>query len=434
VSEMEELVALLDDRVIGRVRRDARGRMSFAYEPSWREAEGAYPLSLSMPLAAREHDHDRIEPFLRGLLPDDPRLLESWARLFRISPRNVFAQLAHVGADCAGAVQFVRPDRLDEVLSGAADHTEWLEPRDVAARLRTLRDDPSARRLARDVGQFILAGAQPKTALLFENARWGIPSGRVPTTHILKPPLGRFEGHAENEHLCLTLARACGLPAARSQVLHFDDEVAIAIERYDRVRLGNRILRVHQEDLCQALGVSPLTKTQSEGGPGIKEIVEILRMHSSAPDEDVETFIDAVAFNWLIAEPEAHARNYSLLLGAGPRVRLAPLYGISSILPYDEAGARKIKLSMKVGGEYALRQIGSRQWRKLARKNQIDGDALIARLQAMAERLPDEVGAARDAAHRDGLDRGIIDRLAATLIARAGECAKILSLATVSAP
>src|ERR1700675_5155278 len=115
-----------------------------------------------------------------------------------------------------------------------------------------LRVDHSALRSPRDTGQFSLAGAQPKTALLFENNRWGVPSGRVPTTHILKPPTGEFDGHAENEHFCLELARALGMAVPNSAIMHFKNEIAIVVERYDRLSAGARLIRIHQEDMCQA--------------------------------------------------------------------------------------------------------------------------------------------------------------------------------------
>ena len=204
----EELVAVLDGRETGRVVRDNRGRLSFTYQEAWRAAADAYPLSISMPLALAEHGHAKIDPFLWGLLPDNEMVLDHWARKFQVSARNAFALIACVGEDCAGAVQFVRLERLEAILEGDPPPIEWLDEAAIALRLRILREDHSAWRIPRDTGQFSLAGAHPKTALLFENDRWGVPSGRVPTTHILKPPSGDFDGHAENEHFCLELGRA----------------------------------------------------------------------------------------------------------------------------------------------------------------------------------------------------------------------------------
>ncbi len=421
-----ELVALLDGKEVGRVHRDARGRLTFVYADEWRNAADAYPLSLSMPLGAKEHGRSVIEAFLWGLLPDNEQVLSRWAAKFQVSARNVFALISHVGEDCAGAVQFVTPDRLSAIRSGKEDKIEWLDESEIAKRLQTLRADHAAWRLPRDTGQFSLAGAQPKTALLLQNGRWGIPSGRLPTTHILKPPTGHFDGHAENEHICLMLARSFGLPAAQSKVMRFKEEIAIVIERYDRQHKGNDIVRVHQEDICQALGIMPTKKYQNEGGPSAFNIVELLRTYSTDRQDDLDTFIAALGFNWLIAGTDAHAKNFSLLLG-GRRVRLAPLYDVASILPYDEFDLRKVKLAMKIGSEYKLSLIGLRQWQKFAREVRVEADELVELLVSMAKQLPDEVNTARARAREEGLDEAIIERLATQLIERAGECERVLA-------
>jgi serine/threonine-protein kinase HipA len=423
-----ELVALLEGREIGRVRGNARGGINFRYDDEWRHDPNAYPLSLSMPLGAREHGRSVTEAFLWGLLPDNDQVLERWARKFQVSARNVFSLLSHVGEDCAGAVQFVLAERLKALTSGKEDKVEWLDEADVAKRLQAVREDHAAGRLPRDTGQFSLAGVQPKTALLFQNGRWGVPSGRIPTTHILKPPTGQFDGHAENEHVCLDLAREFGLPAAQSKVMHFGKEVAIVLERYDRSASGNDILRVHQEDACQARGIMPTRKYQNEGGPSAHEIAELVRTYSTDRETDLDTFVGSLAFNWLIVGTDAHAKNYSLLL-ANRRVRLAPLYDIASILPYRDIDLKKARFAMKIGGKYEVSMIGLRQWEKQARELRVEPEALIERIDEMARKLPDLVNGARVRAEKQGLKRAIIERLAAGLTERAGECRRLLEKA-----
>lgn len=419
----KELIALLGGREVGRVRQDPRGRLTFTYDDRWRRDPGTYPLSLSMPLAAAEHGHAVVDAFLWGLLPDNVQILDRWGRRFRVSARNAFALIAQVGEDCAGAVQFARRERLDVLLGEAPAPVRWLDEAAVAERLRALRSDASAWRQPGDTGQFSLAGAQPKTALLRERGRWGVPAGRMPTTHILKPPTGDLDGHAENEHLCLALARELGLPAAASEVRRFDGEVAIVIERYDRLRRSGEILRVHQEDACQALAVPPSRKYESEGGPGVLRIVELLRTQSSAREEDVTRFVDAVAFNWLLAAPDAHSKNFSLLLAAGGQVRLAPLYDVASALPYPKLDLRRLTLAMKLGGEYRLHAIGARQWRKMAAELHLDHTRLSSRVRELAERMPDAYAAVRRRAEAGGLRHPVVRQLAELLVARGRQCA-----------
>lgn len=296
-------------------------------------------------------------------------------------------------------------------------------------RLRALKADQAAWRIPRDTGQFSLAGAQPKTALLFENGRWGVPSGRAPTTHILKPPTGEFDGHAENEHFCLSLARELGLPVANSTVRWFEDQVAIVVERYDRIRVGDRLFRIHQEDLCQALANPPATKYENEGGPGVADGVRLLAEVSSAPAEDIAVFLDAVILNWLIGGTDAHAKNYSLLLAAGGRVRLAPLYDIASALPYPDLDFQRLKLAMKLGGEYRIRDIGPRHIERLARETRQDPAALIARAAGMTARIRDAASAVAARTIDAGLTHPIVPRLADAVTRRAEGVARALAAA-----
>src|SRR5256885_13015525 len=151
-----QLIAIFNGREIGRVTHDIRGRLTFVYGEDWRRTDWAYPLSLSMPLSAAEHSHKAIEAFLRGLLPDNATVLDRWARRFQVSARNPFALMGHVGEDCAGAVQFVRPERRDVVVGQGASEIVWIDEADVAERLRALRADHAAWRMPRDDGQFSL--------------------------------------------------------------------------------------------------------------------------------------------------------------------------------------------------------------------------------------------------------------------------------------
>lgn len=302
------LVVLLGGRHMGTVTQGDSGKLRFVYDDDWRSDPRATPLSLSMPLTVAVHRHDVVEPFLWGLLPDNEKVLARWARDNHVSPRNPFALLSHVGEECAGAAQFVRPERVSDAIAGG--EVEWLDDDELAARVRSLRADPTAWQTSLREGQFSLAGAQAKIALLRDAKKWGRPSGRIPTTHIVKPAIEGFDDHDLNEHLCLRAAALTGLRAAFSEVIAFGDERAIVVERYDRVRHAGEIVRVHQEDLCQALGIPPTKKYQNEGGPTPTSIIEMLRRSDpAAAPRSIEAFVEALAFNWLIGGTDVMRRT-----------------------------------------------------------------------------------------------------------------------------
>lgn len=418
----DRLVALANGRVMGAVHRDARGQLAFEYDEGWSRNDAAYPLSLSMPLTVPNHGHDQIEPWLWGLLPDNENVLTRWARTFHVSARNAFSLLRATGEDCPGAVQLVRPERVDRVMAPAGRQVVWLTAAEVEARLRTLRMDDSAWRLDGDEGQFSLAGAQSKTALLQEDGRWGIPQGATPTTHILKPPIPGFPGHCENEHLCLALAEALGIPTARSLVGRFGQETAIVVERYDRIRAAGRLVRLHQEDLCQTLARSPFNKYQSDGGPGCRDIAGAIQSHCGRPGEDLRTFVKAIAVNWVIGGTDAHARNFSLLIGAGGNARLAPLYDLASALPYPGHYAPRLKLAMKIGGESRLGYIQVRHWARFAAEVGLPPEEVLGICESVAAETPDRFADVVAAALSEGLDHPIIERLKREVTSHASAC------------
>jgi serine/threonine-protein kinase HipA len=379
-----------------------------------------------MPLVATSHGHAAVEPFLWGLLPDHNEILRRWGQRFHVSPRNPFRLLAHVGEDCAGAVQLVKPDSVSDYLAGSQKgKVDWLTDEEIAVRMDLLRRDASVGRTGDDTGQFSLAGAQPKTAFHFDpqKDRWGIPSGATPTTHIFKPAMGTFEGYAENEHFCLRLAQELGLPAASSRVLHFKGIPVIVVERYDRLRDEEKVIRIHQEDACQALGRMPQQKYQNEGGPSTLEIFNLLHEWSSNRQADEEVFVKSLALNWILYATDGHAKNYSLLIAPGNQVRLAPLYDIASALPYPEAvPPRKAKLAMKVGGQYLVSLIGRHEWEKFAAEHRLDKDRLLETIVTMAKALPDLAGRLDAEMRQQKISNALTQKLAHSLAVRSREC------------
>src|SRR6266511_288505 len=282
-----------------------------------------------------------------------------------------------------------------------------------------------------DTGQFSLAGAQAKTALHQDPAtrRWGEPQGATPTTHILKPAVTGLDEHDLNEHLCLRAADLLGLPAASSYVGRFGSERVIVVERYDRLRHPDGTLtRIHQEDMCQALGRPPTSKYQNEGGPTPEQIITVLRENvfpASAATEAVNRFVDALAYNWIIGGTDAHAKNYSVLLSRF-QVRLARLYDVASTLPYDDMYVPKLRMAMKIGGEYGLDAVHGRHWRRFAQANQLDPDETVARLDDLATRTPDAFTASAEDEAVQALKSQLPSRLTDRVAARAAQCRKKL--------
>jgi serine/threonine-protein kinase HipA len=422
-----KLVALLDGRKVGNVHQSSNGRLGFEYYEPWRTKAGAYPISLSMPLTAREHAHEAISAFLWGLLPDNGQTLDHYGRLFGVSAGNPVALLARIGADCAGAIQLISPDQVHRMLgiAPAKPTVDWITEAEIAAELRTVRMEGIPGRTRRTAGQFSLAGAQPKIALLEENGRWGRPLGRTPTNRILKPPSREFRGFAENEHLCLDIAYELGLGVVNSEVRRFGDEVAIVVERFDRIKKRGRYHRVHQEDVCQALSVLPTRKYENEGGPGIQAVLSLIREASQAPEDDSGRFIDAMSLNWVLASTDGHAKNYALLHGSGG-VRLAPFYDIASYLPYSDERLYRVKLAMRVGGEYQVRNIRRRHWEKLATENRLSIDYVLDRIARILDALPKAVEVVTARSIREGLEPSIIHPFEKQLQRRIPYCQTLL--------
>jgi serine/threonine-protein kinase HipA len=423
----EELYVFCGERVMGRVVRDPRrNKLVFRYEQAWQSDPSSFPLSLSMPLTAGEHPHDVIESFLCGLLPDNDGVLRRWGTRFQVSSKNAFALLSHVGEDCAGGIQFVRSEKLENwTANPPIGKVDWLNSEEVNERMALILRDHAATRSGSDSGQFSLAGAQPKIALFrdAERGRWGIPSGSMPTTHILKPATGAFDGLAENEHFCLRLAKECGFSTASSTIEYFGESPVIVVERYDRLRRDGGVVRIHQEDFCQALCRAPQQKYQNEGGPSASEILTLIRQYSSNHAEDEQRFIDALILGWLIGATDAHAKNFSVLIAAGAQVRLAPLYDISSALPYPkQVDLRRANLAMKIGGTYRLREIGKRNWEKFAAENKVSPKILHDRIVHLIDVMPHMCRTVAETLTREGITHPVVELLVQSIGERVTKC------------
>jgi len=395
----EEFVlhVVMNGRVIGDVQRTGPKaiRLRYSNDP------GPTPLSTSMADRAKRYRDKALTPWLDGLLPDRPETLRQWRRRFKVADdTSTFALLRHVGEDVAGAAQFVRPDRLDTVLGGRGTLTA-LTDNDIAEMLRRAKADLPVNLDDSTTGKFSLAGAQAKIALHRTDGGWSDPSGAIPSTHIVKPAIPGMDDQDLVEAVTMRTAKAVGLRVATVEIAEFTDERAIVVSRYDRRRTDDRFLRVHQEDMCQALTEWPGRKYESQGGPTAARVADLIHATSSKPAEDTRRFAQALIFNWLTCGTDAHARNYSLLL-SGDTARLAPLYDLNSHLAY--ADGTGTELSMSVEGTFRATAITARTWKRAAKALHVGADWLLTEIDRQAAELPAAIAKAatsRDVARYD---------------------------------
>lgn len=428
---MSELRVLIDENEVGTIYQGKAGRLRFVYDDEWRNTVDAVPLSLSMPLTRSEHPHKVISAYLWNLLPDRVDTLRQIAAEHGISSRNPFGLTGVRGEDLPGAVQMVPPDSIYD-LKGR-EGVNRISEVELARLLRNLQRASGATHIGEDSGFFSLAGAQPKVAACLVNKRWYEQRGRTPSTHIIKPAMLDLDEQVENEHFCLKLANAVGLNAVKSFVCNIDDLQTIVVERYDRVRLknrkrlqldktGGRVYRFHQEDLCSALSILPENKYQKFGGPGMKQIMQLLEGSGSA-EVDRERFMRACVFNFVIAGIDAHAKNYSVLMEAGGRFRLAPLYDIISALPYDPEIYNS--LAMSVGGERKLRMITRRHWEKAAAECRYDAAKVLKHINEYCRSTPKEARKLLTQCKKNGLQTTVLQKLTEKLDERCKDLLKL---------
>lgn len=360
---MSALDVYLHDSRAGVLERLEGAELRFAYDPAWLTTAAA-PISLSLPLREEPYLDEECRPFFTGLLPEG-EFLRSIARTFHISADNPFTVLQEIGGECAGAVSLVEPG--GEPPFATAPDPVWLNEPQLAVLLAELPARPLLAGPEDDEGvRLSLAGTRDKLPILIKDGRVGITRGRPPSTHIVKVPPPEIPGFVANEAYCMALAGEIGLQVAASEPVRANHLEALVVERYDRFRDGLRVRRIHQEDLCQASGRLPEMKYEAEGGPGAADCARLIRAHAEAPGESILRFLDALLFNLLIGNADAHSKNYSLLLeGTVNRApRLAPLYDLLSTRAYGRRFGRK--MGMKYGGEYRPERIRGRHLDRLA--------------------------------------------------------------------
>ena len=362
---------------VGVYSRAPNGATSFRYADEWLSLERAFPISLSLPLSDRIWSGERSSSYFDGLLPDDRTVREKIAAREQAESASIFDLLAVIGRDCVGALRFVR----EGADPGDPSKMEYRSVTDdeIVARLAALGTHPLGLNADEDDFRISIAGMQEKTAFLWiddpsNTGGWQLPNGPTPTSHIFKPAMklgpdgADFSDTPWNEWLCLVLCRALGLESANAEVQMYDGQPVIVVERFDRTWHEDVLYRLPQEDICQALGVPPLRKYQSDGGPGIVEVMEFLN-GAVAPYEDRLSFMKSQIVFWLLAAIDGHAKNFSIFLSPSG-YRLAPLYDVMSAAPYPQFPTQKVKLAMALGdkGYYRLNQIQHRHFYQTGQK------------------------------------------------------------------
>jgi len=370
------LAVYFRDDPVGRLRLDERNRFVFQYDRAWLQKEGAIPLSLSLPLGEQPYEDDKARPFFANLLPE-AEIRKIIARLFRISEKNDFGLLREIGGECAGAVS-VLPEGVRSSVKGGYREVNEAQLHKIIVEL------PRRPLLAGDKGiRLSLAGAQHKLPVYIEEDRIFLPTGNAPSSHILKPPISGFEGTVENEAFCMMLAARMGLSMPKAVIRHGLDTLYL-VERYDRMRdEEGKVLRLHQEDFCQALGMLPEHKYESEGGPPLARCFALLKDKSVSPAADRRMLILWLVFNWLIGNADGHAKNLAILYTIrGPR--LAPFYDIMCTRVYPDLADR---LAMRIGGENRPRWIQRRHLDRLGNDVGIKPRLIQRIVDEMSERM-----------------------------------------------
>lgn len=392
----------------------ARGETQFLYDSAWRTSKLGRPLSLSLPYTGDLPLRGAlVRNYFDNLLPDSDAIRQRLASHYRLGSIEAFDMLQEIGRDCVGAVQLLREDEAPvdvRRIEGTVMAEEDVEQHLIAL----MRPGVPGRDLDAEALRISLAGAQEKTALLWHKGAWMRPHGSTPTTHILKLPLGLvgqrkadLSASVENEWLCMNLLAEFGVPVARTAILQFGSQKVLGVERFDRKYhpSGTWIMRLPQEDFCQALGVPPHLKYESDGGPGLADLSSVLR-GSQRAEEDLTTLLTSQLLFWLLGAPDGHAKNFSIKLLAGGRYQMTPLYDVMSIWPIEGGGANqysrhKARLAMALLGKnkhYRFADVQRRHFNATAAKCFLRADAediiervlaqTTAAIDAVAARLP----------------------------------------------
>lgn len=370
---------------VGRLTLDKKRRFLFQYDKQWIESAHAVPLSLSLPLQKAAFEDDAARPFFANLLPESD-LRKMISRQLHVSEGNDFALLEAIGGECAGAVSLLPEGEL------WSDQGEYRALGDQALN-DLVREMPHKPMLVGEGGiRLSLAGAQNKLPVFYAKGVVSLTMGFAPSSHIFKPPMEHFPDTVENEMFCMQLAKKMGLNVPEVTLLQKEKPLYL-IERYDRRRNAEgELVRLHQEDFCQSLGVAADMKYENEGGPSLQACFQLIRDFSINPIADVKALLQWPIFNYLIGNADAHGKNISMLFTKhGPQ--LAPFYDLLSTAIYPNLSS---KVAMKIGGEYRPEWIAARHWQRLAEEIGVNSKMMHQHLKSMSGRIVIEADALKE--------------------------------------
>lgn len=372
------LLVRIGEAVVGQLWLDGKKRFCFQYDTGWLE-RSAIPLSLSLPLRSEPYLEDESHPFFANLLPEE-KIRAVIARNLGVSLNNDYGLLERIGGDCAGAVSLHATDGDMGAAPGNYRRLSLDELSDIIGEL------PQRPLLAGEEGvRLSLAGAQKKLPVYYDGQDFHLGYGGAPSNCIIKPAIENLDATVENEAFCMALAQAVGLDVPPSFIHQHRDMRVFVVERYDRFAAAHGTLRLHQEDFCQALGIPPECKYESEGGPSLAACFDVVRRTSTRSGKDVMSLLNWVVFNYLIGNSDAHGKNVSLLLlKEGPL--LAPFYDLLSSRIYAHCGLAE-GMAMKIGGENDPAAIRKRHWERFADEIGVKPQLVVRRVADMAREI-----------------------------------------------
>ena len=409
-----------DRKLVGDLVLNQYGEPEFTYVNTWLASDDARAISVSLPLRAEPFTRRETLPFFEGLLPEAAQRT-AIAQALGVSERNEFRLLEELGGDIAGALEIWPAGEMPLTQQSAPANTP-LSDEQLVDLIKRLPTRPML--VGRQAGlRLSLAGAQSKLPVTLTEGKVTLPVPGQPTTHILKPEIPRFDGTAENEALCMTLADQIGLNVAYTEYRAIGETRFLLIERYDRKQTNDgSFQRLHQEDFCQALGKTSAQKYAVDGGPVFRDCFELIRRATARPAAEALKLLDAAIFNTIIGNADAHAKNFSLL-HKHTGTELSPLYDLLSTIVYPDLSPR---YAMKIAKRRTLNEIGAADWSKFAEDIEMRPPYVMRRVSKIAQAVLDHLGTSLAALALPEHRNRIVTHYANTLKSRASSVLKSL--------